>query len=203
MTDEREKIMARLAKMKALADGGTGGERENAARLLEEVAAKYGIDLDRIGSETEKDHPLDGFKEGWRLDLVCQLLALMRIEKYGNPEGGRGHCCVFIHRVRDRKPGAHWRTEGLTARCTDAQFVELQAKFAVLSRDYERQKRAFNRAFLAANDLLTPYDPERAAKVTQEELDEALEARRLAVGIQRSALNKQLPPLRLAEGGEP
>ena len=200
--NEREKIMARLAKMKALAVQGVGGERENAARLLDGIAAKYGIDLDRIGNEEESLHRLD-IKQGWELDLACQLFALMRIDRYGSLKAGEGHCCVMAQRSRDRIPGARWKVEGYSARCTDAQFVEMQAKFAVLSRDYRRQKKAFFRAFLEANDLLTPYDPETAAKATAEELAEAKEARRLAVGIQRSALNKQLPPLRLAEGGAP
>ena len=200
--NEREKIMARLAKMKALADGGVGGERENAARLLDGIAAKYGIDLDRIGSEEESVHRLDVTK-GWKLDLVCQIFAMMRVEQYGSLKAGEGHCSIFARRIQESRKGAKWRTKSYIVRCTNAQFVEMQAKFAVLSRDYERQKKAFFRAFLEANDLLTPYDPERAARATAEELAEAREARRLAVGIQRSVLNKQLPPLRLAEGGEP
>lgn len=199
---DRERILQRLAKMKALAAGGVGGERENAARLLDRIAAKYRIDLDGIGSEEERDHVLADLTAGWKLDLASQLLALMRIEKYGHPPAGEGHCCLMAHRTRNPVlPGDRWKVEFYFARCTDAQFVELQAKFSVLSRDYERQRKAFYRAFLVANDLLVPFDPEIAAKATAEEMAEAEEADRLALGIRRSSLARQLPPRMPAEGG--
>ena len=42
-------LKERLAKMKALADCGTGGERTAADRLIHKICAKYGISH-RLGS---------------------------------------------------------------------------------------------------------------------------------------------------------
>ncbi|MBQ7251462.1 MAG: hypothetical protein IJS32_02545 [Kiritimatiellae bacterium] len=185
---DREKIISRLSKMKALADGGVGGERENAARLLEEVAAKYGIELDDIVPDEETLHPID-IPRGWKLDRVNQLLALMRLEKYGSTKV-LDHCCIVYHH-KLRKGRFHVASRSV--KCTDTQFVELMSKFTVLSRDFDRQRKALFRAFIDANDLLLPYAPELAPQ-TDEERDLCEEARRLALGIQKSALAKQLPP---------
>lgn len=175
---ERENILARLAKMKALAERGAAGERDNAARLMESVAAKYGIDLDAIGAEAESDHPVTF--SGWKRKLAVQLLCLMRIEQYGDRNAN--HCFMFsVGRGAKKRYGVT---------CTDVQFVELMAKHSVLCRDYEEQRKAFYRAFLVANDLLAPADGNE--QVSDRELEEARLSNRLAAGIKRSDLYKQL-----------
>lgn len=174
----RDDIIARLMKMKALAERGESGERDNAARLMESVAAKYGIDLDAVGAEAESDHPV-AFS-GWKKNLAVQLLCLMRIEQYGDKNAN--HCFMYSVGRGEKK------RYGVT--CTDSQFVELMAKHSVLCRDYEEQRKAFYRAFLVANDLLAPADENE--KFSDQELEEARLSNRLAVGIKRSDLHKQL-----------
>lgn len=175
---DRDDILARLAKMKALAERGESGERDNAARLMESVAAKYGIDLDAVGAEAESDHPVTF--SGWKKSLAVQLLGLMRIEQYGDRNAD--HCYMAsIGR------GAKKR---LFVTCTDSQFVELMAKHSVLCRDYEEQRKAFYRAFLVANDLLLPAVENE--QFSDRELEEARLSNRLAAGIKRSNLHRQL-----------
>ena len=170
---ERENILARLAKMKALAERGAAGERDNAARLMESVAAKYGIDLDAVGAEAESDHPV-AFS-GWKRKLAGQLLDAHRAVR--RPE---------------RQPLLHVfrRTRSEETPWCNLQFVELMAKHSVLCRDYEEQRKAFYRAFLVANDLLAPADGNE--QFSDEELEEARLSNRLAAGIKRSDLYKQL-----------
>lgn len=181
-------IIERLAKMKALSISGVGGERENAARLMETVAAKYGIDLDDIDTAEEEEslHPLD-IPRGWKLDLVRQLLILMRLDKYGSKKADR---CYIVCRRKFRK--GRWRIVARFVRCTNSDFIELQAKFAVLSLDFDRQRKALFRAFCIANDLLLPYDPD-SAPPTEEEEAHCEEAWKLSLGIRKSVLSKQLP----------
>ena len=50
---EKEAI---LKKLKALADRGEGGERENAAALLEKLMQKYGISEEELNREREQDY---------------------------------------------------------------------------------------------------------------------------------------------------
>ena len=113
----------------------------------------------------------------------------MRLEKYGSTKV-LDHCCiVYQHTLRTGRVHVASRS----VKCRDTQFVELMSKFTVLSRDFDRQRKALFRAFIDANDLLLPYAPELAPQ-TDEERDLCEEARRLALGIQKSALAKQLPP---------
>ena len=179
--NDREKIIERLAKIKALSHGGVGGERENAERLLESVAKKYGINLDSIcGKEEEKRHFFKA-KKGWRLKMIAQLLGLARIEEYGDPDSD--HCCLY-RQMNGKK------TVGFYAWCTDSQWLEVMAKFSILSSDYEKQHKAFFRAFLEANNLLTPYREDK--KRTKKDAEEAEVASVLALGIRKSVLRKQI-----------
>lgn len=178
---ERSKIMDRLAKMKALADGGVGGERENAARLMEEVARRYGVDLSALDeAEQEKKHDYD-IRRGWRLDLFRQLVCLARLEVYGSLDAD--HLQLYTRKMGRRVLGQY-------CKCTDAQWVELMARFTVLERDYERQLGLFFRAFLEANDLLV--DAPCRHTPTKKELLDALAAKQMSVGITKSQLHKQI-----------
>lgn len=180
---ERDRIMGRLGKLKALAEGGVGGERENAARLLEEIAAKYGVDLDRLEeSGVEREHRIEA-KRGWRLELIVQLADVIRFEQYGDRKADHFH--VFSMKNREGK------VRYCFVKCTDAQWVELMAKYTVLARDYEMQLKQFLYAFLMANDLLAPGDG-NGPPPTEKELEAARIARRMSLGIMKSALRKQI-----------
>ena len=181
---EKARIMERLGKMKALADGGVGGERENAARLLEEVAAKYGVNLSALdGAELEKRHDFE-IRKAWQLDLIRQLVSIARLEEYGSLE-------VDHLQLYDRKLGN--KLVGRFCVCTDAQWVEIMAKYAILARDYEQQLEVFFRAWLEANDLLVdaPFITNRKPP-TKEEMLRAMKASRMALGIEKTQLRKQI-----------
>lgn len=179
----RDRILSRLRKLKALAEKGTEGERDSAAALLQAVAAEHGIDLDSLADdEAEVDWTLP-FKAGWRLDLIVQLAALLRLDIYGSLEVEK--ILVFVTKQGRR------RIARAFVRCTRAQWLELDAKRSVLEADYERHLKAFYRAFLVRNDLLTPCNPD-GPEPTEEELENARLARAMSSGMERSALRKQI-----------
>lgn len=190
-----EQIKERLAKMMALAERGVGGERDAAERLIQEIAAKHGISLDDIGSEVEREHVVS-VKKSWQLQIFIQLLGLMRIEQYGDRYADK--LKLFTRRQYVQTHGR--KSRGQTRRrtvacyftvCTDAQWLELEAKYVVLLDDYDRQIKAFPLAFLIRNNLLMPYD--QNGKNTSKKEDELYhDATLLAEGIQKSSLNKQL-----------
>lgn len=190
-----ERIKERLAKMKALAERGDGGERDAAERLLRQIAAKHGISLDDIESEVEREHIVD-IKKSWQRQIFVQLLGLMRIEQYGDR---------YADKLSLFKRNQYVQTRGRTSRgrmrrrtvvcyytvCTDAQWLEVTAKYAVLCADYERQIKAFPLAFLMRNDLLMPFNPNGKTPSAKEE-EQYSTAAALADGIWKSRLNKQL-----------
>jgi hypothetical protein len=161
--------------------------------LLEEIAARYGIPLERLDDEAENaesDHDVK-FSRGWRSDLLAQILGLMRFEQYGDVKAG--HLNYYVRRRGNKVVGSF-------VRCTEAQWLEAMAKFTVLSRDYKTQLDAFFRAFLQANDLLLPYGA--AGEPSDSEKRMAEVAARLANGIKKSALHRQIEGRRLIEGGQ-
>ena len=188
---DADKLKERLRKMKALADFGSGGERDAAERLIREITAKYGITLDDIDDDIEHERKLE-FKAAWARKIFIQLLGLMRIEQYGDRNTDKLKLYVKSEWVkkRGRKCGRAWKACYYT-KCTDAQWLELQAKFTVLCAAYEKQIKAFPLAFLMRNDLLMPADPESPAPTTKEEEAYAT-AEQLSMGIERTSLNKQL-----------
>ena len=188
---DADKLKERLRKMKALADFGIGGERDAAERLIREITAKYGITLDDIDDDIEHERKLE-FKAAWARKIFIQLLGLMRIEQYGDRNADKLKLYVKSEWVkkRGRKYGRSCKVRYYT-RCTDTQWIELQAKQTVLCAAYEKQIKAFPLAFLMRNDLLMPADPESPAPTTKEKEAYAT-AEQLSMGIERTSLNKQL-----------
>ena len=184
-------LKERLSKMKALADAGTSGERTAADRLMRKICAKYGMSLDDIDAEIEREHTVE-VTQAWQRQIFIQLLGLMRIEQYGDRNADKLHLFVQKrpggHRGRGKSRRLIWGKRYFTV-CTDAQWLELSAKFEVLSLDYKKQLNAFPLAFLISNDLLMPFNPDKPKTAHDEQYDIA---ETLAVGIEKSRLNKQL-----------
>jgi len=186
-----DKLKERLLKMKQLAEAGVGGERAAADRLIRRICDKYDISLDDIDNEVEREHTID-IAYLWQRSIFRQLLGLMRIEQYGDLYADKLH--LFIekrpagHRGRGKKRRVIYFTRYYTV-CTDAQFLELSAKYDVLTVDYIKQLKSFELAFLMSNDLLLPYDPDKPQTAPDEEYKIAS---RLSHGIKPSEFHKQL-----------
>ena len=190
-----EQIKERLAKMKAMAERGVGGERDAAEHLLQEIAAKHGISLDDIGSEVEREHVVN-IQYSWQRQIFLQLLGLMRLDQYGDRDADKLSLFKRYQYVQTRGRESRGRTRQRKVAyyftvCTDAQWLELEAKYVVLRADYERQIKAFPLALLMSNNLLMPYNP-NGKKSSAKEEEQYLTAETLAAGIRKSHLNKQL-----------
>jgi len=180
----REEILDRLRKMKQLADRGVGGERENAERLLAEIAAQYGIDLAAL-EEERLDYFFITLRESWEYKMLSQLIALK------HEELKRDGVSLAYDRM------TVWSKKGscnyLVKNCTKAEWLELMAKLEVLSRAYKRQLDDFYEAFLMANNLLLePDDDEEQQELSREERSRLFRVAQMSRGIEKSQLNKQL-----------
>lgn len=180
-----EELKAKLLKMKALAERGLGGEREVAERMIHELAAKYNLSLDAIGNLTERRFEIK-FTEIWQRKLFGQLMGLMRVEKYGSRDADK--LSLFYYKGSSKE---------CFTECTEMEWLELTARYSVLCADYKRQLASFYTAFLMANDLLMPYNP-NTPDMTPDEEKKWTDAVNLSRGITRSKLHKQLT----AEGDE-
>lgn len=190
----REEIIARLRKIAALASRGEGGEASNAAAILDTIAAQHGIDLSELDEEAIHSHTIPVGKEMWRRDLLCQIFwhkdpgidcwpvatATRTTRTMRTTRKGAKTACGYRRRIT-----------AIRVECPDSVFIECTAQYEILARDYERQLKAFYRAFLIRNDLLCPADPS-APKASDEELQRNADADRLARGMFASSLHRQI-----------
>ncbi len=181
-----DEIKSRLMKMKALANAGVGGERANAEKLLEELARKYGINLDEFEDGEEVVSFEFKFSSTWQRKLLSQLVGLMRQEKKKRGEALREKELEIYSWVYKRG-----RENERTVYATKSDWLELMAKFEVLKAAYKRQQTNFYLAFLMANDLLTDPDDD-APEPTPEERKAYKAASFMSLGIERTSLHPQL-----------
>lgn len=177
---DKAHILARLHKLKALADCGVGGERINAEKLLHRLAAAYHIDLDFLNEEEIKEFTV-ALNLAWQWKLFNQLTGLITHNR------GKFHS-VFAWNKRKRR----WSPvpKHYVVKCTEAEWIEILSKFTILERDYRKQLESFYYAFLIRNDLLVERKDDKPP--SQKDIDEYLAAKRLSAGINRSNLTPLL-----------
>lgn len=142
---ERERLLEKLGKVKALADRGEGGEKESAERTLAALMKRYGITEEDLEDKKVTIHWIR-YKTDWERRLLGQL-AYMHL--------GTGHSfgCVGRYTKRPRKE--------VGIECTPAQYIEIEADFAFYSEAMKEEMELFYSAFLQKNGLFPP--PELAA----------------------------------------
>ena len=169
---------ALLRKIKALADRGEGGERENAAALLEKLMNKYGISEEELNRERVQDYFFPYHQETERR-LLIQIVYMV------TGEGGFG--CVGANTGYKRKK--------VGATCTAAQKLEIEAYFAFYRAAMEKELEVFYSAFASKNGLYPPdslIKPRDYADLTEEEIEKAARAGMMAAGMERHDFRKQL-----------
>ena len=159
---ERERLLEKLMKVKALADRGEGGERENAERTLAAMMDRYGISNADLEGNQVSTHWIR-YKTIWEKKLLHQLAYMYLGE--GNSFG-----CVGTYTGRSRKK--------VGIKCTPAQYIEIEADFAFYSAAMEEEMGIFYSSFLQKNNQFPP--PELARENTEEEIAEAMDLERLA-----------------------
>ena len=167
-----------LKKIKALAERGIGGEKENAEKLLKKLMQEHNIKEEDLDEETIKVFPF-------------------KMPKFYNSTKLAGQ--VFYSIVGfEVNNGKGFYTNGLKQlyiKCTAAEFVEFEAKFKFYSYHFKNDLKTFYHAFIEANKIFPPPD-----KTLENEHSELTDEDRAAVKMADS-LNKHDYLLQI-EGGK-
>ena len=168
MTDKQEL----LAKIQALAKGGSGGEKANAEILLKKLMKKYDI--------SEQDIELDeimAFRFTYKNQFEENLAHQIAYSICGNinPE-------KMIY--TNRKQGRIW--------CTNAEFLEFDAKFAFYKDCLKKDLSIFYRAFVQKNYLFPPNNLCKKRDDIVHLTDEEIYAREIAKGLKKHNYLKQI-----------
>lgn len=129
----------RLKKIRELALRGVGGEREQAAALLEELTKKYGVSCEELDEEIVKEYR---FKFCGKIErrLLCQVAYKVR-----NEPGG-------VYELRYTRSGRTCRNE-VAINCTEAQKLEIDFLFDFYKRLWEQDAELFFLAFIQNHRL--------------------------------------------------
>lgn len=167
-----------LKKLKALAERGESGERENAAAQLEKLMKKYGVSEE----ELERDAEQDCF---FRYSQETERRLLMQI--VFSVTGKAGSETVGTYTGRKRKKVA--------VKCTAAQKLEIEALYAFYKAAFEEELETFYSAFFLKNHIYPPPNLSEGKsfwELTPEEIERYKRAEQMAGGMEKHNFRKQL-----------
>lgn len=173
---DNEKLIELLRKLKALAEQGEGGERDNAQRMLEQQMKKHNINLEDIDTELKKE--VEFFLDPTYKQFFHQIVYSVC---------GFNETKIFIIRGDKRKLRKY------LVLCTKSEAIEIGAKFDFYLPIYKKQQDIFYSAFIQKNHLYnkpTNNQPER--EQTQEELEKIQEILKMMRGMKAHCFNKQI-----------
>jgi O-glycosyl hydrolase len=131
-----EKILELARKLKALAERGIGGEKENAAAMLNRLMKQHGITIDMISGTEKKDFVFYTVQE--RRQFLVQIIANVLGKK----------CNIFSYPSDARR-----KKKRVGTTCSPAEAVEIQAKFDFFWKAWESELDVFYSAFIQTNKL--------------------------------------------------
>lgn len=174
---DKEKIAAKLAKIKALAEHGVGGEKETALRMYEELKTKYEIKDEEIMLDAVEVHWF-----GYSTQLEEDLLTQIFYKVTGSP----------VYKVWT---GKYSRRKKRGCECTEIEAAEIKLLFAFYKEELKREMEAFMTAFKVGNNLY----PDKTARCYTESKSEhkpTEEEERMAkkAGMYSMFLDKRRPP---------
>lgn len=179
MTDNN-RLRSRAIKLLALAQRGIGGEKENAARMLEKLLAKHGMTLADLDPSNEARTELQlTYSTQEERKLIVQIAAM-------------------ILNTRGPSLYRHHRRKALTIEVTPAQRADIILHYETyriaLRGHMQRAKKIAMSAFIHANNIFPTANDEEttsAPDIPPEELAELLAAIR---NIRPTQVRKLIAP---------
>lgn len=166
-------------KIKALADKGEPGEKENAEAKLKLIMSKYGIKEEMLSDDVLDMFCLNIEKEFERM-ILHQLTGQHKVKMYGK----------FPKKVQKE----YYLNGNYAIECTKLQFLEIKAKHDFYTTRYLSDLEIFNMAFLMKNNLLvTPEDEEMSLnEMSDKELIDYKKALKLSLNLDENIFYKTL-----------
>lgn len=161
-------------KIKALAEKGSPGERENAARALKSMMLKYGITESQLDDEIEDYRAIKVGINKYHHRLLEQICYMV----FNIPD-------FPIYRVNSERGTRYLFT-------TISKHIEIECMFEFYKARFDEQLSLYYDAFVMKNDLY----PEGSAKpesfFSEAEIEKMRKAAAIASGLETSEYRKQL-----------
>lgn len=133
-----------LLKLKELADRGVGGERHNAQKMLNELLVKYEMSESDLSSEDLSFHEIAVPNKHFAGKILAQV-------------------CYSIHGDINPDKGLYngLRRGRVRIKCTNAEFIEITAKYNFYLTHFENDLKTFYSAFIQRNQIFPPKSLEK------------------------------------------
>lgn len=164
-----------LKKIKALADSGVGGEKENAQRTLEQLMKKYNISEEELCEETIKEFEI-------KIPKVFKAHELA-IQTFYSVVGCRNENKFFSGYKEGNKRFVF---------CTSAEFIEFEAKYKFYLHYLKKESERFYGAFVQANMIFPPKNLQRESEKQETITDEDMKILKMATGLEKHDYNLQI-----------
>lgn len=138
------KTRERMLKILALAQGGVGGEKENAERMLEALCKKHGVTLDQLEAKGKVELLWFYCNSKFEKRLLSQIVDMM----VSDPERRDTH---WVHKSRSRAVGY---------KLTPAEHAQVKVGFETYKESWLQQQADFFTAFIWKNRIYGLYDRE-------------------------------------------
>lgn len=167
-------------KLKALAERGVGGEKENAEAMLKSFMLKHGLRMEDIDGEKIDKYFFKIEKTEKALSRLFQQI-VARVNKDINVYGN-----IPVKTINKYKLKGNFFIE-----CTVAEYVEIEAMYSFYKVLYAAELKVFYSAFVQANDLGVRGNT-TTAELSPEELKQWKRANDMASTIKSKSFRKQL-----------
>jgi hypothetical protein len=173
-----DKIIDLLKKLKELADRGVDGEKQTAERMLQQMMKKHGITWEELNGDERTDHEFFASKDQKQFlhQVAASVLGRITVQRL----------------VKDRK-----YKKSIFIKCTDAEFIEINAKFNFYWQAYQRDLDTFYHAFIQKNRLFKKpeeSDYDNQPEITPKERARLMKLSLMMEGLDRHQFHKQLKP---------
>lgn len=174
-----------LKKIKALADRGVDGKRENAQAILYRLMEQYGISEAEI-EEDRRETAWFSYSQETERRLLNQIIYMVT--------GKSAFGCVGAYTNRKRKK--------MGADCTAAERMEIEANYEFFKAAMEKELEIFYAAFANKNRLFPSPDKLEDVEDGEEETPEKL-ARAMKIGAMMDGMERHTLRKAITAGGDP
>lgn len=171
MADGQAKRLELLKKLKALADNGVGGERENAQAMLDKLLAKYDISAETLSDDEVSDH---GFT--YHSDFERRLLSQLRAKIATNRD-------AFRYKYGKGARSTFYCT------CTEAEALQIQIEFEFYAALWKEEQETFFGAFIQKHQI---FDTKPGCETMEFDEETATRMGAMMKGMQDKTLNPML-----------
>lgn len=172
---ERERILEKIKRVRALAERGVDGEKDSAAALLDRLMKQYGISEAEIAEERRE---IAWFR--YKTPLERKLLNQVIYTVTGRIPYG----CVGRYTGRTRKQ--------IGIECTAAERLEIEISFEFYNAALQQELERFYIAFLQKNRIFPDNPIDDAREIGEMSLEEAQRISMMMAGMDEHTRRKML-----------